>query len=164
MRRRRGRSSESPVAWNSRSEVGFTLVEVLVIMLIMGIIAGLAVPSFLGQRTRADDGSSKAAARAAAAAMESYASDNLGSYQGVSGTILNSMDSAVPSETDAQGFANCSTGAPDNLPLCWVVTTPPNSKTGTSFTLTKRYDGQILSACSQHGQGGCPSDGHWGTD
>lgn len=167
---RRGRGPESSIARSSASEAGFTLVEVLVIMLIMGILAGIAVPSFLNQRGRADDSSSKAAARAAAVAIEAYASENLGSYQGVTAAWLNSKDNAIPADTDVSGFANCNTGAPDNLPLCWVITLPANTSTGTIFRLTKRYDGQILSDCDvspptsdgmQHGKGGCPSDGKW---
>jgi prepilin-type N-terminal cleavage/methylation domain-containing protein len=166
MRRRRGRSPESPAAGSSRREAGFTLVEVLVVMLVMGILMGIAIPSFLGQRTRADDTSSKSGARAAAAAIENYASEHLGSYAGATNTILNSMDSSIPSNTTVEYWANCSPT------YCWRITTPYNSSTGTAFQLAKEADGDIVSDCDinqntsgmQHGAGGCPSDGHWGVD
>ena len=171
MRSRRGSSPKSPATGGSRSEAGFTLVEVLVVMLVMGLLMGIAIPSFLGQRTRADDTSSKSAARAAAATIEDYASDNLGSYVGATNTILNSMDSSVPSDTTVEYWANCSPT------YCWRITTPPNSNTGTSFQLAKEADGDIVSDCDidkntsgiQHpapgtSQGGCPSDGHWNVD
>ncbi|NAZ74892.1 prepilin-type N-terminal cleavage/methylation domain-containing protein [Kineococcus sp. T13] len=57
---------------------GFTLVELLVVMIIIGILAAIAIPSFLGQRSRAYDSQARADVRAAQAEIEAFYSSALG--------------------------------------------------------------------------------------
>ena len=64
----------------SANEEGFTLVELLVVMLILGILAAIAIPSFFNQRDKATDADAKAAARTAQTAMETFGTDHGGSY------------------------------------------------------------------------------------
>ena len=59
-------------------EAGFTLVELLVVMLILGLLAAIAIPSFFNQRDKAKDADAKAGVRTAQTAMETYATDNGG--------------------------------------------------------------------------------------
>ena len=63
-------------------EEGFTLVELLVVMLILGLLAAIAIPSFFNQRDKAKDADAKAEVRTAQTAMETYATDNGGEYTG----------------------------------------------------------------------------------
>jgi type IV pilus assembly protein PilA len=51
---------------------GFTLIELLVVMIIIGILAGIALPIFMNQRGKAIDSSMKADVRNLAAGMENY--------------------------------------------------------------------------------------------
>src|SRR4029453_5605008 len=57
-------------------EKGFTLIELLVVILIIGILAAIALPAFLGQRSRAQDTQPKSAVRGAQTAMEKLYTDN----------------------------------------------------------------------------------------
>src|SRR3954469_7027133 len=59
-----------------RSEEGFTLIELMVVVLIIAILLAIAIPSFLGARGKAQDRAAQSNARNALTAEKTYYTDN----------------------------------------------------------------------------------------
>lgn len=132
-------------------EEGFTLVELLVVMLILGLLAAIAIPSFFNQRDKARDADAKASARTAQTAIETYATDNNGSYAGATAAGLETIEPTL-ADSDLQAPTNLSTT---------TYTVQVNSSTGNEFWIT-RNGGTTAQECDTDGNAGCPANGNWG--
>ena len=141
----------------SNGEGGFTLVELLVVMLILGLLAAIAIPSFFNQRDKATDADAKASARTAQTAVETYATDNGGSYASVAVGDLRAIEETL-TETAGPPERMTVTSAADT----YTVTVTSDRTSGPAFSISRTAAGGITYTCTPVSNGGCPSDGNWG--
>ena len=136
-------------AVRGRAQAGFTLIEVLVVVLIIGILAAIAIPSFLSQKKKADDAQAISLVRNAETAMESFGTSNQGSYSGASVSSLHSIEPAINITSSAtSAYVSSAVAGANNYTI--VVASPSS---GGSFTVTKSGNA-ITRSCSGTG-GGC---------
>jgi type IV pilus assembly protein PilA len=133
-------------------EGGFTLVELLVVMLILGLLAAISVPAFLSQRDKAKDAEAKATARAAQTAIEAYATENEGTYTGANHAELHKVENTLPLAAPL-----ALSGITDQ-----TYTVTVTSDTGTNFSISRDEPGADSYDCDAGGTGGCPEDADWG--
>ena len=147
----------------AEDEKGFTLIELLVVVLIIGILAAIAIPSFLNQKSKASDSQAKELARTAQTTAETIATDNNGSYANVNAASLNAAEPSIPiTAAAANGAAWLSgTGAAAANSYSVTATSQP---TGNTYTVASA-GGVVTRSCivagGQATRGGCPAGGNW---
>ena len=139
-----------------RSEAGFTLIEVLVVILVVGVLTAIALPAFLSQQSKGKDASAKSDARNMAGAVEACEKGK---------DDFNDCDTQAELGSEAEGFA-WGTG-PGEVSVTsasaneFVIEAVSRGKTGASnhtFTLARASNGRATRTCT--GSQGCAS-GSW---
>jgi len=134
---------------------GFTLVEVLVVILIIGVLAAIALPAFVGQRDRAADTEAKTSARNVATAMETYSSDD----QSYAGADIAKLTAIEPSLNDLGARLTIDYA---QQKIYEVTVKSKRHSWAVRFHLTRNADGTTDRTCEVMGQrdGGC-RNGKW---
>jgi type IV pilus assembly protein PilA len=139
-------------------ESGVTLIELVVVCLIIGIIAAIAIPAFLNQKSKGGDAEAKSTAVIAATAMEACATVNSGSYAGCTKSSLQSIEPTL------NGVDARLTVASSEVDYQIVVTSNRDAGAVT-FSLSRAADGSTTRTCDTGGavKGACSasSGGTW---
>lgn len=143
----------------ARQESGFTLVELLVVVLIIGILAAIAIPSFLNQQDKGHDTEAKSAVATAAKALEACkVSSNNSSY---GGCTIGDLQSIEPTLNSAGSRLTVNTGANTYE----VIVAASRDSGAAEFTLSRASNGTTSRSCSTGtaAKGGCSSQssGTW---
>ena len=134
----------------NRDEGGFTLIELLVVILIIGILAAIALPAFLGQRSKGQDADAKSAARNMVSAVESFYATNQ--------TYANANSDNDIKQSGVWGTGNGQATVTASDATSYTII--GNSASGNKFTITKS-GATVTRKCTTTSTGACPSTGNW---
>ena len=134
-----------------RDERGFSLIEILVVIIVIGILTAIVLPIFLRQSEKGDDASAKSNARGLAGSVETCFAST---------TDYTECDSAA--ELD---FAGIPLGSgPGEVEIVFATTAAyevrAESKHGSTFTWN-RNGGTVVRSCTPPGEGDCSTAGEW---
>lgn len=111
-----------------QDERGFTIVELLIVIVVIGILAAITIVSYTGISGKANSNTAKANAQSVVQVVEAYAQDNNGAYPSLANLTSYAGTTKLPSGLSVQTAALTATGFSNNQPVS--IQYSPKSTTG----------------------------------
>jgi type IV pilus assembly protein PilA len=149
----------------ARGQEGFTLIELLVVILIIGILAAVAIPTFLSQTGKAHDSNLESALGTVQTTESTYATNNGGNYTS-SNSALTTIEPALSQSISNYNIAVSNVSSSGYTATGYDPTTAPTANGGQGEQYQLIYNattGGVQKSCAPANQGACSASGTWGS-